>query len=182
MTEIYRQLASKARLGDSKAIELLISHLRVRFLVVAKRRIGEKDAEDIVQDACIAIAQGVRNGCPLERFDSWAFKVLRNKIGNYLQHRGVVHRSVQYRLQEVESTPSFEPASLVLVKLQLIKCFRHLLATNSLYARVLNLSFQGYTTKEICKRLQIKTGHLYVALQRSRQMLGNCMNDEGLSK
>ncbi|UCC43318.1 MAG: sigma-70 family RNA polymerase sigma factor, partial [Candidatus Zixiibacteriota bacterium] len=84
-----QHLVIKAKQGDKAAERQLFESLSVRFVLLAKRRIGEEHCKDIAQEACITILEKLKTEAPEENFEAWAYKVLRNKIGNYLQSQNL---------------------------------------------------------------------------------------------
>ena len=170
------RLLARAKAGDQKAEKQLFQILRARFMTVAKRRVWEKEeAEDVVQEACVTVLQKYKTEEFREGFRAWAYKVLRMKIGNYLQSKKVrqdeySHGSSAERLLESETSES----NLDL-EITLIDCLRKIVKAHPRYARVLNLSYQGYKAEEICNRLQVTRSNLYSLLSRSRAMLSKCL-------
>ncbi|UCG60434.1 MAG: RNA polymerase sigma factor [Candidatus Zixiibacteriota bacterium] len=170
-----QQLVIKAKQGDKAAETQIFEYLRVRFVLLAKRRIGEEHCEDMAQEACITVLEKLKTDSPEENFEAWAYQVLRNKIGNYLQGKNL-------RQKKMVSTEHIEyldkPAAADLdpiFKKRLMDCLRKLIKSNRRYARVLNLAHQGFDTEEICQRMEMKSNHLYVMLNRSRKMLSDCL-------
>ena len=164
-----------AKQGDKAAENRFFEYLHARFTLIATRRVGADHAEDIAQEACITVLQKYRSGVPEDRFEAWAYQVLRNKIGNYLQGRDV-RRNVASGLERIEdvggtSSEAVDPA----LRIRLLDCLRLISRTVPRYARVLNLVHQGYSTPEICERMSVKPNHLYVILNRSRKMLSECL-------
>jgi len=169
----------RARDGDLSAEQQLFSHLLVRFTLLAKRRVGTEDARDIAQDACLTVLQKMRAGEAPDHFDAWSYSILRMRIGNYYQKNRVRQRVLpdEVALRQVEQMASVgaNPEQLR----HLLSCVRKIIVKFPRYARVLNLVHQGYTTAEICRRLNIKPGNLYVVLNRGRRMLSDCLNAGG---
>ncbi len=78
------EVGRAARAGDPQALEELCSRLRVSFVLLAKRRIGNQDtAEDLAHDALAVVAERV--GAVASNVDvvPWCLTVLRNVVGNY---------------------------------------------------------------------------------------------------
>ncbi len=61
----------------------------------------------------------------------------------------------------------------------LMECLHQMIKTGGNYARILNLSHQGFGTTDICDRLGIRTNSYYVALSRGRIMLRDCLESKG---
>lgn len=171
-----QQLLIKAKQGDKAAIEQIITYLRVRFVLLAKRRIGEEHCEDIAQEACITILEKLKDDSPEDNFEAWAYQVLRNKIGNYLQSSNLRQkRMVSTEHIDYLDKPTVSDLNPVFRR-RLIDCLKKLIKSNRRYARVLNLTHQGYQTEEICQRMAMKSNHLYVVLNRSRKLLNECLD------
>ena len=149
--------------------------------MIAKRRIGEGDAEDIAQDACVTVLQKYKSSDTPTDFEAWAYKILRNKIGNYLQHREVKKRTMKPFENEESSFREAVTDLNPVTRQQIVNCFRKLIKSIPLYARVLNLIHQGYSTNEICQHLKIKPNYLYVILSRSRKLLNECISNSEVS-
>jgi len=170
-------LLTLARSGDKAAERKIFERLLVRFTLIAKRRIDGDDAQDIAQDACLTILEKYRTEAPADRFEAWAHGVLYNKIGNFYQHRNVRrtwHAGVRAYAPAIVSEPGLEHE----LRRKLLACIRKLVHGNRRYARALNLVFQGFRTDEICQKLAIQPGHLYVILNRGRRMLIDCLDKD----
>lgn len=168
-------LLSKAKTGDKTAESDLFSFLHVRFSIIAQRRLGVQDAEDLVNDACITVLEKYRELPPETRFEPWAYRVLRNKIGSHLRDQSVRKKTVETtdRIEDYENravTP-VDPAA----RMALIRCLRKLSRVYPRYARAVNLLNLGYSTDEICQRLHLKRNNLYVLLFRCRNWLNSCL-------
>jgi DNA-directed RNA polymerase specialized sigma24 family protein len=78
------EMAAAAR-DDAGAESRLCAILRERFLQVAKHRVREADAEDVVQDALRIVFQKYRDRAAGAGILVWSFAVLRHVVGNYYQ-------------------------------------------------------------------------------------------------
>ena len=137
------QLLTRARGGDEEAEKALFHYLVVRFRLLAKRRIGVEDSEDIAQEACLTVLEKYKNETFTSGFEAWTYGVLKMKIGNYIQ--GTLHKR-KHSVPVADSHPklqteSGEPAHDL--KIALILCLRKITKQNPLYARVLNFVHQG---------------------------------------
>jgi RNA polymerase sigma factor (sigma-70 family) len=166
---------TRARNGDRVAEREILQFLLVRFNLLTKRRLGGREAEDVAQDACLTVLEKCRSGTSARYSDAWAYAILRNKIGNYLQTRET-HRKTMVEESALGNIDQFpQPAEIPGLKVKLVDCLRKIMKIQPRYARVLSLTYQGYKTDEICRRLSIKPSHLYVILNRSRKMLNDCI-------
>ena len=170
-------LLTLARSGDKAAEQQIFERLLVRFTLIAKRRIDSDDAQDIAQDACLTILEKYRTEAPAGRFEAWAYGVLYNKIGNFYQHREV-RRAWNSGVAEYEMSRSPQLSGRHDLRWRLVDCVKRLVRVNRRYARALNLVFQGFRTDEICQKLDILPGHLYVVLNRGRRILNDCLEKD----
>ena len=175
---IVQSILSTAKAGDKSAEQELFKYLLVRFSIIAKQRIEGDDAEDIAQDACLTAIQKYKDEAPDEKFEPWAYNILRNKIGNYYQHRTVRRKIiVEHGLHGQGEQEQAVERDLDKAR-QLVDCLRKLIRVYKRYARVLNLVYLGYTTEEICMRLKLNRGNYYMILKRGRKLLSQCLENE----
>ena len=165
----------RARQGDREAEQEIFRYLLVRFTLLAKRRLGEGEAEDVAQEACLTVLEKCRKDAPEDFCEAWAYAVLRNKIGNHLQTSRVRKRVMVGESQTGGIANHPEPCPNPDLRRRLSRCLKKILSVHPRYARALSLTYQGYRTDEICRRLGVKPGHLYVILNRGRQMLSDCL-------
>jgi RNA polymerase sigma-70 factor (ECF subfamily) len=162
--------------GDLIAEHHLFDSLLVRFRLFANQRIWDMDdAEDIVQNALTAIAREYRETKISTSFSSWAYRVLDNRIMSYIQSKSRRARIVKERATPDNGDKVYSSAPDPGLRLRLLDCLRKVGKVNTRYARVLNFSYQGYRTDEICERLEVTPNNLYVILSRSRSMLEKCL-------
>ncbi|MBN2227695.1 MAG: RNA polymerase sigma factor [candidate division Zixibacteria bacterium] len=168
-------ILSKAQNGDKTAESELFRFLHVRFSLVAQKRLGVQDAEDLVNDACITVLEKYRKLPPETQFEPWAYRVLRNKIGSHLRDQSVRKKTVETtdRIEEYENS-AVTPVD-PMGRMALIRCLRKMSQVYPRYARAVNLVNQGYTTDEICQRLRLKRNNLYILLFRCRNWLNSCL-------
>jgi RNA polymerase sigma-70 factor (ECF subfamily) len=154
--------------------EELFRTLHERFEQFALRRIEDPDdAKDVVQNALIVIAREYRQMDFKISFSAWAYKVLDIRILDYYKRR----KRQANKMQRIsasgdEYAPMAPPSDL---KQRLMACLKKLHQVNRRYARIINLHYQGYQTKEICENLGLTPNALYVALTRARSMLKRCL-------
>lgn len=164
-----KNLLKKALTGDKDAENQIFEILLDRFVTLAKRRVGETAAGDLAQKACLIVLEKYKTGHPRDDFEAWAYTVLRNVIGNYYQSRKTRRKFFATDDDVSPSTVSTESDTEKVRHLR--ECFRVLIREHPRYARVLNLSHQGFETKEICAKLSIRPENLYNILNRGRKML-----------
>ena len=162
--------------GDPHGVERLFENLSARFRLFARQRIRDGlDAEDVVQDALATILKEYRSVTVKVSFAAWAYKVLDNRILGYIQGK----RRRADRVGRVTEGDCGSMAGYVNtqpdLKRRLLECLQKIGRANMRYARILTLHYQGYTTKEICKKLQLTRSNFYSVLSRARSMLEICL-------
>lgn len=167
-------LYAAAMTGDKISEERLFQALSVRFRLFALQRIWEEeDCYDVVQNTMLVIAREYKTTKFTTSFSAWAYKVLDNRILAYFKSRKGRSAKTETLSENppdrnlVETDPTLEP--------RLLDCIKKVAGANRRYARILNLYYQGYSTREVCERLKIMPNHSYVTLSRARSMLELCL-------
>lgn len=167
------KLVIDAKNGCDKSEKEVFSHLFVRFTLFAKRYVQSSEAEDLAQDACMTIIEKYKQLDDKTNFVSWAYKILRNKIGNHLQKKGNLSKNIakidnyDYIVDSTITDPE--------LKLKIERCLKKLFNYDNRYYEILRLTQEGYKTDEICQKFNIKPGYLYVILKRCRSKLIECL-------
>ena len=82
------KLGEAAQAGDPGAMDELCGRLRVSFVLLAKRRVGNQDlAEDLAHDALTVVAERLGSVPEGTQIVPWCLAVLRNVVGNYYSSR-----------------------------------------------------------------------------------------------
>jgi RNA polymerase sigma-70 factor (ECF subfamily) len=164
---LHRNLVS----GEGVSENELFEYLSVSFRLFAQQRIwNEQDSEEIVQDALMTIAKKYREIEFDTSFAAWAYKVLNHKMLDYFKTKKVRADANTRIVDEKLPEMSWKPDPVL--KRQLLECLRKI---KGRHARILNFHYQGYTTDEICEKLDLKSGNFYVMLSRARSMLELCL-------
>jgi RNA polymerase sigma factor (sigma-70 family) len=179
MDNLLDDLLMKAKSGDARAEDELMRYLSVRFVAIAKHNIGDGEAKDIAQEACLTILQKYRTERFTKGFGAWAYGVLKMKIGNHIQGLMAKQKSSVPESEADQTQMCSSPESAYNLKRKLIDCMKKIIKHNPSYARVLNMIYQGYATNEISEKLKINQNHLYVMLNRGRGMLKSCLEKGG---
>lgn len=170
------ELLARARAGDTAAEERLFQHLLVRFELLAKRRVRDGEtARDIAQESCMAVFSKYKAEESINNFAAWTYGVLRMKIGNHIQ-KDKTERKVVSAGSDIESIAGNPCEIGHELKNALLACLKKVLKVRTQYARALNLCHLGYGTDEVCERLGVNRGNLYVILNRGRAVLKQCLD------
>lgn len=168
-------LFHKAQQGDTTAQDELFSRLRERFRLFLQHKVrNPADAEDLLQDALVTVEMKYRDLKIEKSFAAWVHKVLVNQINQYYRKKGI-EDSKFVRLDWDVGEHSMSTMTLELER-RLIDCLRKLHRVNRRHARVIALRYQGYTTDEICSKLNFSRDNIYLLLFRARVMLKKCLD------
>lgn len=167
-------LHKKASEGDSASEQELFRYLSDRFRLLVQLKIrNTADSEDIVQNTLLTIANKYKDIDFRTSFAGWAYKVLENKIGDYFKVQCRRESNLGGESEQLGTTSSPELESIT--KRQMLACLKKVGQANERFARILNLHYQGYTTGEVCQKMDLKRGYYYVVLSRARSMLSACL-------
>ncbi len=168
---LYRDICN----GSIEAEDILFKALTVRFTVIARKRIWDRqDAEEIVQDALMAVFANFKEAHIKGPFAAWAHKVLQHKVLNY--YRSKSRHDKKFSTTDCLDLVSGKFTPDPMLEAELTKCVKKVVAANPRYGRILVLIFQGYSADEICLRLSITKANCYTALSRARSMIKLCLN------
>lgn len=160
--------------GDISAEAQLFKTLSARFQLFVQHKVWDaQDAEEIVQDALMTVAEKYK-GIEFETsFAAWAHKVLTNKLLHYFRTKsGQERRFVGF---EESITPSVTAELNPDLEERLLRCLRTITVSNNRFARMLNFHYQGFSVKEICEKLELSRTNFYSILSRARSILEKCL-------
>jgi RNA polymerase sigma factor (sigma-70 family) len=168
-------LYKNAETGDKGAEDKLFRYLSERFEQFANRRIwNEENAKEIAQEALMLIAVEYKSISFEISFQAWAYKVLDNKILNYIKKK----RQRGDKVVTVADMSEIGSAEIEVdsdLRAQLLDCLKKVGKVNRRHARIIDLHYLGYKTKEICERLKLSSNGFYIILHRARKMLEKCL-------
>ena len=162
--------------GDGEAMKVLIARWHPRLGRLAWRLTGERDAaQDIVQDAWLAIVRGLRRLDDPARFRSWAYRIVTNKCADWTRRR-VVQRSATEELQAAAVSGSGSSSSDAESTDAVIRVRDALAKLPSEQRAVLSLHYlDEMGVAEIARTLDVPEGtvksRLYHARSRLKQVL-----------
>ncbi|HUV29467.1 MAG TPA: sigma-70 family RNA polymerase sigma factor [Acidobacteriota bacterium] len=167
-------LYRRVREGHREAETQLFQHLSDRFRLFVQQRIrNREDSEDVVQQALATIAE--KHGAVDFQisFAGWAYKVLEHKVMDYFK----TERTRQKHFGSLPDSDCHSRSTDLdpIVRQHMLQCLTEVARANRRFARILNLSYQGYGSDEICDKLQLNKAYYYVVLSRARSMLENCL-------
>jgi RNA polymerase sigma factor (sigma-70 family) len=168
------EIVRAAQSGDSIAENRLFAWLRERFEHFVSHRIwNEASAQDVVQEALMAIAREYKTVEFQKSFAAWAYKLLNYRILQYIETK--TRESARTEPLEFADTLANPRESDIDLRMQLADCLKKLHSFNSRHAEIIALHQEGFTTDEICSKLQMSPNALYISLSRARRLLERCL-------
>jgi RNA polymerase sigma-70 factor (ECF subfamily) len=168
------ELHSLARGGDKSAESEMYRRLRVSFLLFLRQKIrDQKDAEDVVQEALLAIADNQGKIEFETSFSAWAYKVLENMVLRHYRSKGRrenVFVAMDGDCPELLHKPDPD------LRARLLHCLRELSRTRCRHAQIIHMHVQGLSVPEICAAMNVTSNNLYVMLLRARSLLEECLS------
>ncbi len=162
--------------GDTAAKNKLFDHLTKAFSLLAEHKVQDvNDAQDLVQEVLIIIAEKYQHVEIQTNYSAWAYGVFENRLKRYYRDKKRKKRLNKEYL-DMNTQSSIKPINYEL-RHRIIKCLRKLNQTNSRYTEVLNLHHRGYNTKEISKEMGITKKAVYNIMFRARSLLKICINE-----
>lgn len=185
MPDAFRDMLTRARGGDSQAMEELIREYEPEIRRIARLRLGSAlrpylDSIDLVQSVHHSLMLGLRRkeydvSTP-ERLMALAATLVRRKAARYWRRMQRQQRLSGERtggssvvdLLESLSTPEADPALVAGRNDALEDLWRRL---DHLDRKVLELRLEGHTTAEVARLLELDSDVLRVRLSRMRRRL-----------
>ncbi len=162
-----KQLVAKARKGDVKAFEALVSrHYGTMFKMAFKWCGSKSDAEDITQDACIKLARGLGSFKGNSAFTSWLYRLVINAGKDWYRSQNR-HPS---NPGELEMVPDRSSSEEQLYAKQVLAAV-HKLPEGEKNALLLVMS-EGLSHKEAAEVLGCKESTISWRIHEARKKLG----------
>ena len=168
------ELHKTATSGGRAAEEQLFKNLAEIFRLFAQQRVwSQQDAEEIVQETLMTVARKYKSIVFETSFAAWAYKILEYNILHYYRTQRT-RESKHSRLSADDRRLSSTTPDPTL-KIKLMECLKKIGAANPRHARILNLKYLGYSTDEICTKLETTRNNVYIILCRARAHLKRCL-------
>ena len=162
--------------GDENARRQLFETLSVRFRLFARHKVwNESDVEDVVQNALTAVFSKYKQVEILKSFTAWAHGVLNMEILRYTRDHS--RNSARFTSLDENSEQVASDSGNPEIRRRLLRCLEKVAGVNLRYAKVLQLTYEGYETESVCRGLDVTPNNLYVILSRARTMLKKCLTE-----
>lgn len=163
-------LVLRAQAGDADALDALLRATRPALVRHARASLGAAAADDVTQEALIAIVRGLHTLLDPERFLPWSHRIVQRRVANWL-------RSQRRRREAVERAAArLQPAASSGDGVELRGQIERLDPTARV---VLTLRYlDGLEVREIADALEIPVGTVKSRLHHARSKLRNLLTTE----
>jgi len=166
-------------------MQRLLPPVRERLFQLAKRRVGEGRAEEIVQETLATVWEKRADVRDADHFLPFLFQVLRHKVGGaYLRsRRSRIQRASAEDIENVPADPpSGNPESLMEAEEMrgiLAEAIEACAGQNRTWGRVLQLLGEGRSPMEIRDELgQIPMATVHTRIHRARKRLKEILREQ----
>jgi RNA polymerase sigma-70 factor (ECF subfamily) len=175
----FAELVTRARVGDSQAVDTLVRLYEQAVRVFARVHLGPAlqpylDSMDLVQSVHRSLLVGLR----LRKFEltgpqnlvNLALTMVRRKIARqWRKHRRQQRRSPEFLPELLSTLSSAEPARVAQNHDSIVKLCQHL---SDKEQQIIELRLQGFTNAESAQQLGVNVDTLRATLSRLRRRLG----------
>lgn len=147
------------------------SELMGRLREFVARRVGESDADDVLQDALIRVQRGLHGLRDDERFGPWVYRVTRSAIGDHLRARARPLETGRTLVDEGLEATAPEPGDEL--GPALVACLSAFVAElPSPYREAITLTeLEGLSQREAAEMLELSFSGMKSRVQRGRERL-----------
>ena len=169
---------TQARQGQREAREEIFYFLRARFLSLAKLRVLEEDAQEVVQETMIVVEKHLSEFETVENLLAFTNAVMRNKIGNFYQKRD---RRKVYEAQEnnIPDPIYYMDGELEAAELERLvwKAVDQLCQKNPRCREILVGLCQGLSASDLSEKFQVSRSNIDSRVFRCRQALRKILKE-----
>jgi RNA polymerase sigma-70 factor (ECF subfamily) len=171
-----KALIKKAQRGDARAFEVLVTeYYEVMFRMAYTWCRNERDAEDITQEACIRLAQGIekfRGDCA---FTTWLYRLVINVAKDWFR------KNKRHKGEELTETHANAPeGEKQLYTRQMLERVDAL--PDGEKAAILLVFAEGLSHKEAARILECKESTVSWRIHEARKKLGSLDEEATLGK
>lgn len=172
MRKRLEHLLALAHQGDQQARDEVFLFLRTRFLVLAKLRVGDDDAEDVLQDAMMIVDRRFAELATAEHLLAFTDGVMRNKIGNFYLMRDSRRRYMVSQPEGGDPTYSIDDELAAAELEDVLRAAIDRLGGDRPRCRALLLGLcEGLSMEDLSRRVGIPRSHIDDWAFRCRQAL-----------
>ncbi len=168
-----KSAAVVARSSERPSLEDIYRDYRRTAHGIALAHVGPADADDVCQEAFMAIGRGLRTVRDLDALPAWVCTVVRNTARDHLRKRSRRPRLVAEKVAE----PSRRPDDVEVLRRRVLE---HIASFSEAYRETLILRLaEGLTGPEIAERTGLTPGSVRVNLCRGMAALREKLAEDG---
>lgn len=174
-------LVVRAQLGDRSALEELVARWQTPVWTYVRRMLDAQRADDVAQEAWLAIVRALPRLREPERFPPWLFTIVRRAVTNQLrdQYTGRTRQAVR-DLEEVHLTEAgrHDPVAGLLDRAEVVA---HLARLPVLEREVLVLHYlEDLSVADTAQVCDVSVGTVKSRLHRARRLLRERLEEKGM--
>lgn len=161
-----------AKFEEAKFQDVVQPHLAAAYNLARWLLRNDRDAEDMVQEACVRALNGMR-GFQGEDGRSWTLTIVRNLCYTFLKKRGSTGSNVEFDEHVHTTAPAFTDPEKLQMRLDDVRQVRGALEQlPDAFREVLILrEMEGLSYREIARITGVPTGTVMSRLARGRERL-----------
>lgn len=198
--ELDAALLADFDLGSEIAFAALVERHHAAMVRLARNYVSPALAEEVAQEAWIAVIKGLKNFRGQSSFKTWLYRILINRAITAAAREGRANRTTaDSRVSEIDAWQfhpddhpragmwSYRPRPWTpeerLLSSEVLECIeREIEILPAQQRQVVTLrDVEGWTSREVCELLGVSETHQRVLLHRARTRLRNAL-DEFLSR
>ncbi len=187
MKSIDSELIEKAKSGDEKALEELLSKYKIAVYNLVYRMVRDKqEAEDLTQETFIKTFKSLPSFNAEYAFSTWIFKIATNNCIDFFRKRKLktysIDKPIQYKTSEIQQEhpdPDLNAEKSILAKerSKLIQNAIDVLPDKYQQAIVLRHR-EERSYEDIAEMLDLPLGTVKARIFRAREMLNKALKDK----
>ena len=168
-----KELVTKAKNGDTKALNKLINnHKELAFSIALKHLKNEDDAKDIVQNSFIIVLKSIKKFRNEAKFSTWLYRIIYHECLKELRHRNL---TVEYIPQFIQ--PEYEEIDIE-EKVN-IKNLLRVLKPNE-YTVITLFYLEEKSISDITQITSLSKANIKVLLYRARNKMKQAVNKKSI--
>jgi len=168
-----KELVTKAKNGDIKALNKLINnHKELAFSIALKHLKNEDDAKDVVQNSFIIVLKSIKKFRNEAKFSTWLYRIIYHECLKELRHRNLTVEYIpQFIEPEYEEIDSEEKVN--------IKTLLRVLKPNE-YTVITLFYLEEKSISDITQITSLSKANIKVLLYRARNKMKQAVNKKSI--
>lgn len=170
---MQKELVTKAKNGDIKALNKLINnHKELAFSIALKHLKNEDDAKDVVQNSFIIVLKSIKKFRNEAKFSTWLYRIIYHECLKELRHRNLTVEYIpQFIEPEYEEIDSEEKVN--------IKTLLRVLKPNE-YTVITLFYLEEKSISDITQITSLSKANIKVLLYRARNKMKQVVNKKSI--